>query len=79
MVQYNGDLISHFRKATDIFNGSVTWTSPEQRYQASFFVKNITNELYVQAVTNVSGLLNFRTPNLRRHWALELRMNLGEI
>jgi iron complex outermembrane receptor protein len=77
--QFNGDFISHFRKASDIFNASLIWRSPETRYEASFFVKNLTNELYPQAVTNVAGLLNFRVPNIRRHWGLELRMNLGDI
>lgn len=77
--QFNGDFISHFRKATDIFNASIIWRSPETRYEGSFFVKNLTNELYVQAVTNVAGLLNFRVPNIRRHWGLELKVNLGEI
>ena len=47
--------------------------------ESSFFVKNLTNESYVQAVTNVAGLLNFRVPNIRRHWGLEFRVNLGEI
>lgn len=77
--QFNGDFISHFREATDIFNASLIWRSPETRYEASFFVKNLTNELYAQAVTNVAGLLNFRVPNIRRHWGLELRVNLGGI
>ncbi|MDH3640751.1 MAG: TonB-dependent receptor [Gammaproteobacteria bacterium] len=77
VVQFNGDLISHFRKATDIFNASAIWRSPEARYEAAFFVKNFTNELYVQAVTNVAGLLEVRVPNIRRHWALEFRVNLG--
>ena len=47
--------------------------------EGSFFVKNFTNETYLQAVTNVAGLLNFRVPNIRRHWGLEFRVNLGEI
>ncbi len=79
VVQFNGDVISHFRSASDVFNASVIWRSPETRYEGSFFVKNLTNESYVQAVTNVAGLLNFRVPNIRRHWGLEFRVNLGEI
>jgi len=42
-------------------------------------MKNISNEIYNQATTVVGGLLNFRNTNIRRHWALELRMNLGSI
>jgi len=77
--QFNGDFISHFRKASDIFNASLIWRSPETRYEGSFFVKNLTDENYVQAVTNVAGLVEIRVPNIRRHWGLEFRVNLGEI
>jgi iron complex outermembrane recepter protein len=77
VVQFNGDLISHFREASDVFNASLIWRSKADRYQASFFVKNLTNELFVQAVTNVGGLTEIRVPNIRRHWGLELRANFG--
>ncbi len=77
--QFNGDFLSHYRKASDVFNASIIWRSPETRYEGSFFVKNLTNELYVQAVTNVGGLTEIRVPNIRRHWGLEFRVNLGEI
>ena len=77
--QFNGDFLKHERGATDIINASVTWRSPEGRYEAAYFMKNITDESYNQATTVVGGLLNFRNANIRRHWALELRMNLGSI
>jgi hypothetical protein len=69
--------VTHFREASDVFNASLIWRSKADRYQASFFVKNLTNELFVQAVTNVGGLTEIRVPNIRRHWGLELRANLG--
>ena len=77
--QFNGDFLSHFRDSTDIYNASLTWRSDDGRYEAAYFMKNITDEIYNQATTVVGGLLNFRTPNIRRHWALELRVNLGSI
>jgi hypothetical protein len=77
--QFNGDFIRHRRDATDIYNASLTWRSPDGRYEAAYFMKNITDEIYNQATTVVGGLLNFRVPNIRRHWALELRVNLGSI
>ncbi len=75
--QFNGDLISHFREASDVVNASLIWRSPESRYQASFFVKNLTNELFAQAVTNVGGLSEIRVPNVRRHWGLEVSARVG--
>ena len=76
--QYNGDFIAHKRGSTDIYNASLVWRSPERRYEMAYFQKNIGDELYNQATTVVGGLLNFRVPNIRRHWGLELRVNLGE-
>lgn len=75
--QYNGDLISHFRESSDIFNASLVWRSSTGRYQANYFVKNLTDELYVQAVTNVGGLTEIRVPNIRRHWGFEIVAHLG--
>ena len=75
--QFNGDLISHFREASGVVNASLIWRSPESRYQASFFVKNLTDELFVQAVTNVGGLTEIRVPNIRRHWGLEVSARVG--
>jgi iron complex outermembrane receptor protein len=75
--QFNGDFITHSRGATDIYNASAIWRSVEETYEVAFFMKNLTNELYNQATTNVGGLLNFRNTNIRRHWAVEFRANLG--
>ena len=44
--QFNVDFLEHQRGATDIFNASVTWRSPEGRYAAAYFMKNITDESY---------------------------------
>lgn len=76
VLQYNGDFLKHQRDSFNILNASATWRSANERYQVSAFVKNITNELYNQATTVVGGLLNFRVTNVRRHWAVEFKMNL---
>jgi outer membrane receptor protein involved in Fe transport len=72
VVDYQGRLISHFRDESDVYNASLIWRSAEGKYEAALFGKNLTDETFVQSVTNVGGLLNFRTPNIRRHWGLEL-------
>ena len=41
-------------------------------------MKNITNEVYPQAYTNVGGLTEIRVPNLRKHWGLEMVARLGD-
>ena len=40
-------------------------------------MKNLTDELFVQAVTNVGGLTEIRVPNIRRHWGLEVSARVG--
>jgi iron complex outermembrane receptor protein len=76
--QFNGDFISHFREASNIYNASVSWRSPTNRYQASFFMKNIGDELYAQAYTNVGGLTEIRVPNIRKHWGFEMSARFGD-
>ncbi len=76
VLQYNGDFIKHQRDSYNILNAAATWRSTSERYQVSAFVKNITNELYNQATTVVGGLLNFRNTNIRRHYAVEFKVNL---
>ena len=76
VYQYDGTFISHMRQSSHIINMSVVWKDLDDRYRVSFFVKNLTNELFNQATTNVGGLLNFRVPNIRRHWGLELSFSL---
>jgi len=70
--QFNGDLLSHFRKTADIYNASIVWRDRSEKWRISAFGKNLTDEMYNQATTNVGGLLNFRVPNIRRHYGVEL-------
>lgn len=76
VTQFNGDFLDHKRKSTNIINASLLWRETEERYRVAFFVKNITNELYKQAVTNVAGLFEIRVPNQRRHWGVEVTFDL---
>ncbi len=75
--QFNGDFISHYRDASDVYNASLGWRSETGRYQAAYFIKNITNEIYPQAITNVGGLSEIRVPNIRKHWGIEFTAHLG--
>lgn len=76
VTQFNGDFLDHFRKAAHVLNASLTWRETEERYRVSFFIKNLTNTIYKQAVTNVAGLFEFRVPNQRRHWGVEVTFDL---
>ena len=75
--QFDDDLICHFREASDVVSACLIWRRPESRYQASLFVKNLTDELFVQAVTNLGGLTEIRVPNIRRHWGLKVSARVG--
>ena len=47
----------------------------EESSAVAAFMKNITDEIHNQATTNVGGLVEFRVPNIRRHWGIELAYN----
>ena len=76
VINYTGDLVAARRNATHLFNANVTFTEAENRYKVAFFVKNLTNELYVSTTTYVAGLFNFRQPNEPRHWGVEISFDL---
>jgi iron complex outermembrane receptor protein len=72
VLNYNGYLVNPWRKANNIVNASLTWKEVEDRYQISFFVKNLTNERYIQALTPVATLFNFIQWNNPRTWGVEV-------
>jgi iron complex outermembrane recepter protein len=74
--QFNGDFLSHYRASSNIFNASMTWRDIDDRYRVSVFGKNLTNDIYNQATTNVGGLLEIRVPSIRRHWGVEVTFDL---
>jgi iron complex outermembrane receptor protein len=76
VVQYDGVLVAARRESAHIFNANVTFNEIEDRYRISFFMKNITNELYVSTTTYVAGLFNFRQLNEPRHWGIEISFDL---
>lgn len=76
VLNYDGTLVGARRPSAHIFNANVTWEDIESRYRVSFFMKNITNEIYQQSGTYVAGLFNFRQPNEPRHWGIEVSFDL---
>jgi iron complex outermembrane receptor protein len=74
--QFNGDFLSHYRDDSHIVNASLIWRDQTRKYRVSAFVKNLTNELHNQATTNEGGVVEFRAPNLRRHWGIEVAYNM---
>jgi iron complex outermembrane receptor protein len=71
ILNYDGTLITPWRDKAHVFNASVTFNEIDNRYRVSFFVKNITNEHYVQSITAVAALFNFMQMNEPRHWGVE--------
>lgn len=76
VVNYDGSFVDPVREEYNIFDVSATWRSADDRYRASFFVKNVTDEVYAVTGTFVAGLFNFVQVNHPRHWGLELAYNL---
>ena len=72
VVNYDGTFINPRRDSWNMFNASATWRSANDDLRVSFFVKNITDEIYVSTGTFVAGLFNFVQANQPRHWGLEL-------
>jgi iron complex outermembrane receptor protein len=71
ILNYNGVLVTPVRKASNIFNASITWREAEDRYRISLFMKNITNQHYMQSLTAVAALFNFIQDNNPRTYGVE--------
>ncbi|MBI1182081.1 MAG: TonB-dependent receptor [Alphaproteobacteria bacterium] len=76
VLNYDGTQITPWRKSANIFNASMTFNDIDDRYRVSFFVKNITNEHYIQSITAVAALFNFMQMNEPRHWGIEISFDL---
>ena len=50
----------------------MTFNEIDNRYRVSVFMKNITNEHYIQSITAVAALFNFMQMNEPRHWGVEV-------
>jgi iron complex outermembrane receptor protein len=72
VLNYDGVLITPWRDKAHIFNASVTFNEIDNRYRVSVFMKNITNEHYIQSITAVAALFNFSQMNEPRHWGVEV-------
>ncbi|MBI1182082.1 MAG: TonB-dependent receptor [Alphaproteobacteria bacterium] len=75
LLNYNGVLVTPIRKASNIFNASVTWRDAEEHYRLSLFMKNITNAHYLQSLTAVAALFNFIQDNNPRTYGVEVQFD----
>ncbi len=75
VLNYDGTLITPWRDKAHVFNASVTFNEIDNRYRVSFFMKNITNEHYIQSITAVASLFNFMQMNEPRHWGIEVNVD----
>jgi iron complex outermembrane receptor protein len=73
---FNGFNVTPLRESAHLFNASVTFRETEDRYQVSFFVKNITNERYMQSLTAVATLFNFIQDNNPRTWGVKISFDM---
>ncbi|MEN3974137.1 TonB-dependent receptor [Emcibacter sp. SYSU 3D8] len=75
IMNYDGTLITPWRDKAHVFNASVTFNEIDNRYRVSVFMKNITNEHYIQSITAVAALFNFMQVNEPRHWGVEVSLD----
>lgn len=65
--------------AYTLWNGRVTWSSPDERWEVAGFVTNITDEIFVTNGVSVLGLGYVEAYYSRpREWGLSLTMNFGD-
>ncbi len=72
---YNDDIGSAFDTVLEkrtIFNASVTWTSPEERFFASLFGKNLSDDRYKTASQAVGALWTFSNYGPPRAYGVEV-------
>ena len=64
-----------FRPATDLFNASITYRSPEDHWEMGFGVTNISNERYLQnGQGQLAGGATFGAYNEPREWFVTVRV-----
>jgi iron complex outermembrane receptor protein len=60
----------------DLLDLSVTWRAPSERYYASLYVKNVTDEVYQQSITAVGALFDTNFLSSPRRWGLTVGFDL---
>ncbi|MEN3950903.1 TonB-dependent receptor [Iodidimonas sp. SYSU 1G8] len=73
---FNGFTVTPVRDAAHIFNASMTFREIDDRYKVSFFVRNLTNERYLQSLTAVATLFNFIQDNNPRTWGVKISFDM---
>lgn len=62
------------QSAVGLLDLSATWFSPSDRYEVSAFVKNATQENYIEYAFVAAGLFQFGSPNAPRTWGVRGRV-----
>ena len=60
----------------DLIDVSVTWREPSERYYASFYVKNLSDEVYQTSFTPVAALFDFNHISPPRRWGLTVGFDM---
>ena len=76
VTNFDGSVVTPFRSATHRLNASLTWTDYDERYRVSVFVKNITDEVFLNRTSVISGLWNFVTISRPRTWGVQISLSI---
>ena len=60
----------------ELLDMSVTWRAPSERYYATFYVKNVTDEVYQASITAVGALFDTNLISAPRRWGLTVGFDL---
>jgi iron complex outermembrane receptor protein len=73
---FNGFTVTPVREAAHILNASMTFRETDDRYKVSLFVRNLTNERYMQSLTAVATLFNFIQDNNPRTYGIKISFDM---
>jgi iron complex outermembrane receptor protein len=72
IVNFDGSKVEPMRPATDVFNASITWKDPSERYRVAIYGKNLTDEIYFRRLSFASPTLSFGTLANPREYGVQL-------
>lgn len=65
-----------WRGKVDLVDASITFKDIDDRYSISFYGKNLTNDIYLNNITEVAALFDTYGLSEPRHWGVELSWHL---
>jgi iron complex outermembrane recepter protein len=78
ITNFDGSRLEPLRSSTDVVNASVTWKAADDRWRASIYGKNLTDEIYFRRLSFASPTLSFGTLADPREYGVSFQYNFGQ-